>query len=153
MKTKVKLFMFILFLIGINLSCSNELSQPPDVATLIEITYQTGPEISPGGYVEAWIENTSNRCISFPIDFDIKVFVEQHEAWIEVPNLVTYVGDRPEVLKPKGDALSDTLVNIRPDISALIMTEPVNSYALITGNLCDDEDYVIEKKIPFVIVP
>jgi hypothetical protein len=153
MKTKLKLFISILFLTAITAGCSNESSQSSDIAALIEISYQTGPEISPGGYVEAWMENTSNQCISFPIDFSINVFVEQHGDWIEVQNRVTYVGDRPEVLKPKGEMPSSALVNIRPDTSGLTITESVNSYALVTGNLCDDENFVIEKKIPFVILP
>ena len=153
MPTKLKLFIIIFFLIGTNVSCSKGLSQPTEVATWIDITYQTGPEIPPSGYIEAWIENMSDQCISFPNDFNIKVFVEQNENWVEVPNLVTYVGDRAEVLKPKSDARSDTLVNIRPDTSGLIMSKRVNSYAFITGNLCDDKSYKIEKKIPFVIVP
>jgi hypothetical protein len=146
--------MFILFFIGINVSCSNELSQPTDIATSIEITYQTGPEISPGGEVLAWINNTTDNCINFPTDFGIKVFVLQGEDWLEVQNLVTYESDEPQVvLEPKGEMFSRNLVHIWPDVSSLIITEPVDSYALITGHLCEDENYAIEKKIPFVIIP
>jgi hypothetical protein len=148
-----KLATFLIFLVAITAGCSNQPSQSTNIAELIDIGYQSGPEISPGGIVEAWMENMSNQCISFPTDFSIHVFVEQHGDWIEVSNRVTYVGDRPELLKPKGDMPSSALVYIRPDTSGLTITESVDSYAVVTGQLCDDENYVIEKKIPFVIIP
>jgi hypothetical protein len=129
-----KLCTFLVFLIAITTGCSNKPSQSADI-------------------VEAWMENMSNQCVSFPLDFNIRVFVEQHGDWVEVPNRVTYVGERPKVLKPKGDIPSSALVYIRPDISGLTITEPIDSYALVTGNLCDDENYAIEKKIPFLIIP
>ncbi len=122
-----KLCTFLVFLIAITTGCSNKPSQSADIATLIDVGYQTGPEISAGGIVEAWMENMSNQCVSFPLDFNIRVFVEQHGDWVEVPNRVTYVGERPKVLKPKGDIPSSALVYIRPDISGLTITEPIDS--------------------------
>jgi hypothetical protein len=125
-----KLYIFIVFLIAIATGCSNKASPSTDISTLIDIGYQTGPEISAGDTVEAWMENMSNQCVSFPLDFNIRVFVEQHGNWVEVSNRVDYLGDRPQVLKPKGDMPSSALVYIRPDTSGLSITEPVNSYAL-----------------------
>ena len=54
---------------------------------------------------------------------------------------------------PNAGTNSESLVYILPDTSNLVITEPIDSYALITGSLCDDENIVIEKKIQFVIVP
>jgi hypothetical protein len=149
----IKLGTFIIFLVVIATGCSKKPSQPTEIAALIDIDYQAGPEISRGGIVEAWMENMSDQCISFPLDFNTKIFIEQNEDWTEVPNRVTYIGDRPVLLKPKGDIRSSALVYIRPDTSGLTITESVDSYALVTGNLCDDENFVIEKKIDFVIIP
>lgn len=146
-------FILISVLTVIVISCSNTSSQSVDVASLIDVMYQTGPEISLGGTLEAWINNMSSNCISFPADFGITVFVKQRGEWIEVSNQVTYVGDRPEVLHAKGDARSDTLVYIKPDTSDLALTEPVEAYGLIKGTLCNDENHVVEKKILFVIAP
>jgi hypothetical protein len=143
----------LMFLVAVTAGCSNEPSQPAEIASLIEIVYQTGPEISAGGSVDAVLENKSNQCIHFPVDLNTKVFVEQHGDWIEVENQITYLGDSPVLLQPKGDIWSSTLVYIQPDTSELTVTEPVDSYALVTGNLCENEDVVIEKKIPFVIIP
>lgn len=149
-KAKPLIFIF-LFIVG-SLGCSNRSSLPTDISEKISITYQTGPEIPASGYIEAWIENTSDQCISFPNDFNIKVFVEQNQDWTEIPNRVTYQGDRPQILEAKGNNQSDTLVNLRPDTSGLDISAPVNAYALIRGSLCDDEDFKVEKKIPFTIV-
>jgi hypothetical protein len=151
--TKITLLLYALIVLMGTINCSRELNQPDNVASSIEITYQAGPEISAGGEVLAWIDNTTKSCLSFPPDFDIKVFIQQGEDWVEVPNLVTYLDEEAHVLEPKGSLLSKTLVYIWPDVSNVVIKEPVDSYASITGNLCDDESYFLEKKIPFVIVP
>jgi len=152
-RTKITLLTYALMVLLGTINCSSELGQPTNIASSIEITYQAGPEITPGGEVLAWIDNTTRSCISFPPDFGIKVFVQQGEDWLEVPNLVTYVSEEPQILDPRGSLFSRTLVHVWPDVSGLVITEPVDSYALITGTLCDDESYAIEKKIPFEIVP
>jgi hypothetical protein len=151
--TKLALFLSTLFVVVGTISCSSEQDQLTDVSSQLEIDYQMGPEIPLNGEVQTWINNTTNNCISFPPDFGIKVFVKQDEDWLEVPNLVTYANKEPQVLKPKSDLFPTILVSIWPDVSSLNIKMSLDGYALITGHLCEDESHVIEKKIPFVIVP
>lgn len=134
--------------------CSNSSEQQiANIADSIDVSYQTGPQIEVHQDLTIWIKNQTNYCISFPPDFGIKVFAEINKNWQEVPNLGTFLGNQPILLKPKGDIFAETSLDARPDVSALALTQPTNFYVLISGNLCDDENVSIEKKIPFVVVP
>ena len=126
---------------------------PETIADSIDLIYQIGPNIMPNEFVEIRIINQTNYCIVFPIDFETKVFLKQDDGWVQVSNLVTNIGDGPQILESKGKMFSVAIVLIKPDTTNVVIEKPIESYALITGHLCDDENFVIEKKLPFVITP
>ena len=136
------------------ISCSNSSEQQiADIADSIEVSYQTGPQIGVHQDLTIWIKNQTKYCVSFPPDFGIKVFAEINKNWQEVPNLGTFLGNEPRLLKPKGDIFAETSLDARPDVSDLGLTQSTNFYVSISGHLCDDDTVLVEKKIPFVVVP
>ena len=148
-----RFFLTVIFLIFIITGFGCKGDSPESISDSIDLTYQTGPNIFPNDFVEIRITNQTNFCIVFPVDFDIKVYLKQSENWLQVSNLVTDIGDRPVILEPKGEMFSVAIVLIKPDISNITIKEPIESYGLITGHLCDNENIVIEKKLPFLITP
>lgn len=149
-----KLFFVLIIIAIISISSCSELSgQSTEIADFIEISYQTGPEIEVNQDLTVWLKNNSKYCISFPVDFGLKVFVEKDNGWFEIQNLGTFLGDQPILLKPKGDIFSENVIDVRPDVSNLSLNKSTNFYALLSGHLCEDETKVVEKKIEFVIVP
>jgi hypothetical protein len=146
-KTPVVLFLSV-FLLG----CSKQAIQPEVISESIKISYlDTGPIA--GNPVDALLTNTSEYCIKFNLQDDIKVFAKQKEQWVEIPNLVEYLGDPTMILMPKGDLSSEGTVILGPDIDTLVINAPTDAYALLTGHLCDDDTIQIQKRIPFTINP
>ena len=136
------------------ISCSNSSEEKnANIADSIEVSYQTGPQIGVHQDLTIWIKNQTDFCISFPPDYGIKIFSETNNGWKEVSNLVNYLGTEPRLLQPKEDSSSEDSVFARPDVTSLGLVKPTNFYVSISGNLCDDKTVLIEKKIPFVVVP
>jgi hypothetical protein len=134
--------------------CSNSSeSRVENIANGIDVSYETGPQISQGQNLIFWIKNQTDFCVSFPPDYGIKVFSETSNGWEEVPNLVNYVGTEPRLLQPKDNFFSEDSIFARPDLSGLGLVKPANFYVSISGNLCDDKTVLIEKKISFIVVP
>jgi hypothetical protein len=127
--------------------------QIANIADSIDVSYQTGPRIGVNQDLTVWIKNQTAYCVSFPPDYGIKIFAETSDGWTEVSNLVTFVGNQPRSLKPKGDIFSERSIDVRPDVSALMLSQPTNFYVSISGHLCNDETVLVEKEIPFVVVP
>ncbi len=150
LKLTINFLLFVVLLSGCSGSYESQIENIPDS---IEVTYETGPEISSNQNLMFWIKNQTNFCISFPRGYGIRNYAEKSDGWTEVPNLGNFLGNEPRLLKPKGDFFSEDSVVVRPDISNLGLTEPTNFYVTISGHLCDDETVLIEKKIPFVVIP
>lgn len=141
----------ILLLTGCN--NSNTTLTPNEISDSLEISYQVGPEIQIYSYVQALVKNPTTYCIVFPLDYGMKIYSEENGNNVEIKNRTVYIGDKPNYLKAISDIESFVLVVISPDTSQLIINQPINFYAEITGHLCDDESVVIKKQIPFVVVP
>ena len=73
--------------------------------------------------------------------------------WIQASNMVIIVRDKPDILLPEGDPGSIDFLTIKPDLSDYKISKATDAYVLITGHLCDNENFIIEKEIPFTIVP
>jgi hypothetical protein len=144
---------FVVFSIFLSACSDSYESQIENISDFIDVTYETGPQIGQHEILTVWIENQTDFCISFPLGYGIRNFVETSDGWKEVPNLGKFVGTEPRLLKPKNDFFSEDTVNVRPDISGLGLTKPTNFYVTISGQLCDDESVLIEKKIPYMVVP
>jgi hypothetical protein len=148
----MKNFHVVVLLSVLLLSCSKQTIEPEVISESIKITYQdTGPIA--GNPVDALLTNTSKYCIKFDLLNGVKLFAKQKEKWVEIPNLVEFIGTSTITLMPEGNLSSEASVIIGPDTTTLIITTPIDAYALLTGHLCDDETIQIQKKIPFTIDP
>ena len=150
------IFYFLIFMLifAATSACASETSLVNNENNLdLEISYLNGSSISPTGDLEVVIRNTTSKCIKFPVGFGIKVFVVQDKKIKEIPNSVTYIGNEPITLGPKGEISATALVYFKPDTSGLILSETIEAYATISGYLCDDESRVVEENIPFTIAP
>lgn len=115
--------------------------------------YQTDSEINKSEYLTIWIQNRTNKCISFPPDFGARIFAETESGEIEVPNLMKVIGDKEWIFDPQNEISLENPLNLRPNILELSLSKPTNFYVLISGHLCNDEQTVINKKIPFTVTP
>ena len=153
MNKKTFTFLFIT-LSALLVGCFQQAKQPEEIADLLQIRFQDTSEISLRTPIIVWINNTSNYCIEFPLEGEIKaVYAQQKEKWVEIPNLVKKAGNQNLIIEPKGDLLSERMVVISPDISSLVLEEPTKFYALLAGYLCDDHNIQIQKEIPFTVLP
>lgn len=151
-----KLFMFFVFVVwtACMSGCSNSKEQEAtDLSALVDIQYEIGPEISKQEILTVWLVNQSSSCISFPLDYGIKVFAETGEGWTEVPNVIEYKGTGPNLLKPKGDIFSQRSIVVKPDLSSLTLAAPTRFYVEIQGHECADDSHIVKKEIPFTVVP
>jgi hypothetical protein len=135
-------------------ACASESTQVNNEDNFeLDITYLNGSSMSPTGDLETVIRNTTSNCIKFPVGFGIKVFVVQDKKIKEIPNPVTYIGNEPITLGPKGEISASALIYIKPDTSGLTISETIDAYIAISGYFCDDESRIVKEKIPFTIVP
>jgi hypothetical protein len=155
MRTIINIPLLVLYMLtsAILSSCSHASEQPVVISDSIDVEYQPDQQIGINEDLTIWITNQSKYCIEFPIDIGIRIVAKQTGDWIEVPNLVTYSGNIPIQLKPKGDVFSKKAVIVWPDVTGLSLVDPTDFLAIITGHLCDDESTVVEKKIPFIVIP
>ena len=157
MKKYRRFHLFVTTLLLILVGCRNETLTPtptPDeISNSLIIKYYEGPEIQIYGHIQAIVQNTSDFCIEFPIDLGIKLFVDQNGTVSEINNYTKYIGNQKRVLNPIGERNDFISVSYDPDVSGLIVTDSMTFYAEFTGHLCDDETVIIQKKIPFNIVP
>ena len=124
-----------------------------EISDSLLVTYQTGPEIHINGYIEAIVDNITSYCIVFPTNYGIRLFFEGTNGVEEIQDTTTYIGNRPNYLKPIGDIESGFYIVFSPNVSNFQISKPTEFFAEITGHLCDDNSVIIKKKIPFVMVP
>ena len=147
-------FLIFTLIFATTSACASESNQVNNEDNFeFDISYLNGSSISPTGDLEIVIRNTTSNCIKFPVGFGIKVFVVQDKKIKEIPNPVTYIGNEPIMLGPKGEISASALIYSKPDTSGLIISEPIDAYITISGHFCDDESRIVEEKIPFTIVP
>lgn len=133
-------------------SC-NSINSPDNLAEMIEISYLSATEITSGQSLSLTIINKSNYCITFPAGYNLKVFANINGEWNELTNLARVRGNKPNNLMSGGNIDSVGFIDALPDISNYGFSHPTDAYVLISGHLCDDENFIIEKEIPFTIVP
>lgn len=149
-KQILALFVFVILFNG----CTDSIkSESGIIADDITVSYETSAQITPNEDLVFWIKNQTDFCIVFPPDYGIKIFSETSNGWKQVSNLVNYLGTEPRLLQPKEDFSSEDSVFARPDVTGLVLVKPTNFYVSISGNLCDDNTVLIEKKIPFTVTP
>jgi hypothetical protein len=122
-----------------------------NLADSIELEYETGPEITINEDLTVWMRNESAFCVVFPADYSLKIFSKSEGRQFD--NLINYIGDAPNYLRPKGDLFSERSIDIRPNTSGFTISRTTEFYAEVTGRLCKDENVVVVKKIPFIIAP
>lgn len=151
MRLPIKFLASLLILFTVFTGCTN---QPPEkVSDLIVVSYLSGPEIRDGETLSMLIENRSSYCFDFSPDYNIVINVDINGEWIEIPNNIKISGNKPDILMPNGNPASGDFIDALPDLSKFGTMGQADAYILIVGHLCDDEGYIVEKKIPFVIVP
>jgi hypothetical protein len=151
-KTKHLLIYFLtlpILLIG----CGQKAKGPDQIAKSIEVIYDNSSEITLGTRISIWVKNTSAYCVEFPLSDGLSLYAYEKDAWIEIPNLVEFIGKQTITLMPNDILLSENQVVLNPDISSLSMDKPTKFYALLTGYLCDDKTVEIKKEIPFTLIP
>ncbi|MEN9562885.1 MAG: hypothetical protein RIR73_1129 [Chloroflexota bacterium] len=119
----------------------------------ILISYVYSNEIKSRNSADVEITNQTNFCLVFPLIDGIEIYTESNKARTKLVNLVTYLGDQNLIVSPKGESLSSRIITLRPDTSKIVSTMPVNFTVKLTGYLCDDKEFKIEKKIPFIAIP
>ena len=147
------------FLVVVLSGCSTPETQiisDEDVSNLLEITYIKGPEIIKGEYIAVTLENKSDYCISFPSDYGIRIFGEMNGELIKIDDLMETVGEykeTPEIVDHKYGLFTTMSIIFVPDTQKLVLLEPTDFYAIISGTLCEDDSVFISKKILFTVLP
>ena len=121
--------------------------------TDIVLTYATGPVIKASEELDVFITNTSQGCINFPDDFGLRIFYRQNGSWVETGNLMKYMPPQNNHLGPHGEPFETTSVSLIPSLSHVQIREPLALKATIRGYSCHDPAAVVEKDIPFTVVP
>jgi uncharacterized membrane protein len=124
------------------------IDHPGDAIEIAE--YYIGPEIKANDILTFWIVNKSEECIVFPYDLGQKIFAEINNEWKPVNNIMEYHHHNDNILN--GDNPT-TMVSVAPDLSNITVTAPVNFKVVLSGKLCDNKNFVVEKTIPFTVVP
>ncbi|MGB8213993.1 MAG: hypothetical protein WCE68_10590 [Anaerolineales bacterium] len=159
MKKLNRILAFILFLVICGCSSGqnrNSASSHDSIADAIKITYRKGTEVQIADPLYFSITNTSTDCISYPIDYGLKIIMEQNDKWAAVADTVVYQsqpGQNEVLLDPEGGVFSERVVVAEPDLTNITLAGPTNFQAIITGHLCNDKSVVIEKRVPFVVTP
>jgi hypothetical protein len=101
--------------------CGTPFDTPRPVSSdVIQVEYVTGPNLSKAETLTFWIKNTSNSCIAFPYDFGLKIYYQNKDTWLETSNEVQYLSDEQDILlQPDGELFSQSIVDLRPDLTNL----------------------------------
>jgi len=151
MNRALKLLIILIFIL--TGGCSTLSNQPLDnIADLLEVSYPAGSEVSQSQVLSVLISNQTNYCFSFPPDYGAKLYVNVNNNWMQIPNKIKVIGDSPVLLQPKGDIFSEGYINVFPDVTNIKSVNSMELYVLISGHVCNDSQFLIEKKIPFTVV-
>jgi hypothetical protein len=124
-----------------------------EIENLLIVTYTVSSEVKNGYGLNIMIENQSDYCIDFSPNYNMVINVSIEEKLIEASNMVIIIGDKPDILLPNGDPGSIDFFTVNPDLSDYKILKASDAKVVIFGHLCDDENFIIEKNIPFTIVP
>lgn len=150
--TKLQLSLIVgLMLVLISSACMP--SQKQITGADLELAYASGPIIKSTEYLYVFITNMSQGCIEFPHDFDLKIYFEKNGSWVETGNLESYPDLKSIQLSPNGETLDTSTVVLRPSLSGVQIAAPITLKATIHGNVCNHPNTVVEKEIPFTVVP
>jgi hypothetical protein len=120
---------------------------------LVQPSYVIGPEIQNTESLISFIKNTSSSCMVFPYNYGVKIYMERNGSWVDVPNMTDYRSKEDIQLLPAGNMDSDNVVVLRPNLLDVELQAPTNFRAVLNGHLCDDENVLIKKIVPFTVVP
>lgn len=132
------------------------LNNQPDKGKIeadIQISYVYSNEIKSGNRADIEITNNTNYCLVFPLIDGVNIYTEKNKVQTKIDDLGIILGDQNLVVSPKGELLSSRTITLRPDTSKIVSTTPVNFTVKLTGYLCDDKDFIIEKEVPFIATP
>ncbi len=137
------------------LGCTRSPIQQPeeDISDSLTITYLTGPNIKNGQTLSLLIENQTDYCFDFSPDYNIVINIAINGSWVKIPNNITISGNKADILMPASDPGAGDFLDALPDLSKHNISSSTEAYITISGHLCDDENFVVEKKIPFSITP
>lgn len=131
---------------------------PQEISDSILIYYnngafQKGNQITAGSGLSMSILNRSDYCLVFPYDYAIRMYLKKDSEDIEVSNTVEYIFLENAPIFETIEAGSQGSVLIAPDLTNIVVNDPKEFRATITGHLCDDETIEITKEFVFFVVP
>jgi len=144
------LFITIIILSGCQ---STEIPTSAEIANSLFVTYTVSKEVTNGYGLDIMIENKSDYCIDFSPNYNMVININIAEEWFQASNMVVVINDKPDILFPNGDPGSIDFFTVKPNLSDYKISKASDANVIISGHLCDDENFIIEKKIPFTIVP
>ena len=118
----------------------------------VALSLLTNPDnIHPGSSIHLLLDNCSQNSISFPADFDLRIFayLDEEMVWVEVENSVTYLPpDKPSVLASREEVpFNQTVLLVRP-----VMTNAVNATYLrimVSGNVLEENEPTDQQVVSF----
>jgi hypothetical protein len=143
-------FLFIIFLISCNTHTPMSASE---ISSLISYSYPYSQEMRVGEQIDIFVTNETDYCLVFPLVGGLTIYTEENDEHIEVKNLVNIIGNQNLTISPKGEPLSSRMILLQPNTSSILIEKPTTFFVKLTGYLCDDENFLIEKIIPFTITP
>ena len=146
-KINILIVVFTIILCG----CSAPKS-PAEISDLIKFEFPEGNTISQNGDLNILIHNYSDKCIVFPVDYGMKIFMKQGKEIIQLKDKINNIGDEIK-LEPVGEIYADDFIDFEPDLSSITINDTSEFYATIEGHLCDDDKMVIDKTIVFSVKP
>jgi len=126
---------------------------PDDLANSLIVTYRNGSEIQSGETLEVLIENKTKYCLDFTPYYNIEINVDINGTLTLVKNNIIVSGNKPNILMPVGDPASGGFISVNPEMIIYNISKPIDASFQISGHLCDDENLLITKSIPFTILP
>lgn len=119
----------------------------------LQITYATGPMIPATQYLAVFITNMSMDCVEFPDDFGIRIWYRDGATWKPTGNLWEYESPQHNRLERHGSPYDTTSFSLKPDLQGIDSKAPVDFKATIKGHACNQASEVVEKDIPFTVMP
>jgi hypothetical protein len=123
-----------------------------DLSDAIEVYYYGTSEIKPPDALTIQIRNASSYCMAFPYDYQAELYLLDGNKRKWVNNLASDGVYRRDQELPPGN-VNIGFITARPNLDGLDVSRPLDFVFVIIGNLCEDENIVIQKEIPFTLIP
>jgi hypothetical protein len=142
-----------------NCGQANHIIYPTQISTSyvdsLTFEYDKTNTLDSYGSISVWVINKSNNCFVFPYDYGISFLIQLNGMWVKTPSIpVNYSPHDDIIMEKQGKALFDSYpITFYPDISNLKISKTTEVKGIIKGYVCDHPEILIEKEIPFYVVP